>query len=70
MKQRNNGRAMHSRLGRFVRDGKSKTRTDKMREMVRKKIGGENIYLLSVQSRSSNNHPREIIIGKITGTGL
>lgn len=29
---------MHSRLGRFVRDGKSKTRTDKMRETVRRKI--------------------------------
>lgn len=38
MKQRNNGRATHRRLGRFVRDGKSKTRTDKMRETVRRKI--------------------------------
>lgn len=33
---------MHSRLGRFVRDGKSKTRTDKMRETVRRKINVKN----------------------------
>lgn len=42
MKQRNNGRATHRRLGRFVRDGKSKTRTDKMRETVRRKINVKN----------------------------